>query len=45
METFASIHSFSIRLFTERIPEFDYKFNMRVLQVTQNGTIIWMSYY
>ena len=45
METPASVHSFSTRPFSERIPTFDYEPNMRVLKVTQNGSIRWKSYY
>jgi transposase InsO family protein len=45
METPASIHSFSTRPFTERITNFDYQSNMKVLKVTQNGAIRWKSYY
>lgn len=45
METPASVHSFSTRPFPERIPTFDYEPNMRVLKVTQNGSIRWKSYY
>ncbi len=45
METPASIHSFSARAFPERIAQFDYNSNMKVLKVTQNGAIRWRSYY
>ncbi len=45
METPASIHSFSTRPYPERIPQFDYNFNMKVLKVTMNGAIRWKSYY
>ncbi len=45
METPASIHSFSTRPFPERIPQFDYESNMKILKVTQNGAIRWKSYY
>lgn len=45
METPASIHSFSTRSFPERIPKFDYDANLKVLKVTQNGSIRWKSYY
>ena len=36
METPATIHSFSIRPFPERIPGFDYEYKLKVLKVTQN---------
>lgn len=45
METPASVHSFSTRPFHERIPQFDYESNMKILKVTQNGAIRWKSYY
>ena len=45
METPASIHSFSTRPFPERISQYDYESNMKVLKVTQNGAIRWKSYY
>jgi transposase InsO family protein len=45
MGTPASIHSFSTRPFPERIPQFDYESNMKILKVTQNGAIRWKSYY
>jgi len=45
METPASIHNFSARPFPERIPQFDYESNMKILKVTQNGAIRWKSYY
>src|SRR5680860_257105 len=45
METPATVHSFSTRPFTERIPHFDYDHNLKVLKVTQNGAIRWKSYY
>ena len=39
MKTPASVHNFSTRPFPERIPEFDYESNMKILKVTQNGAI------
>ena len=45
METPASIHSFSTRPFPERMPRFDYDASLKVLKVTQNGSIRWKSYY
>ena len=44
-ETPVSVHNFSTRSFPERIPEFDYNSNMKILKVTQNGAIRWKSYY
>ena len=45
METPASVHSFSTKPFPEKIPNFDYNTNCKVLKVTQNGAIRWKSYY
>jgi transposase InsO family protein len=45
METPASVHNFSTRPFPEKIPNFDYHPNHKVLKVTQNGAIRWKSYY
>ena len=45
MKTPASIHSFSTRLFPEKITHFDYNPHFRVLKVTLNGAIRWKSYY
>ena len=45
MKTPAAVHSFSTRPFPERIPNFDYDSDMKVLKVTQNGAIRWKSYY
>ena len=45
METPASIHYFSNRPFLERIPEFHYGPNMKIMKVTQNGAMRWKSYY
>ncbi len=45
METPASMHSFSMRPFPERLPKFDYESNMKVLKVCQNGAMRWKSYY
>ncbi len=41
----ASAHSFSTRPFPEKILNFDYESEMRVLKVTKNGAIRWKSYY
>jgi len=45
MKTPGAIHSFSTRPFPERITDFDYEPNWKVLKVTQNGAIRWKSYY
>ena len=45
MKTPAKIHDFSTRPFPEKIPNFDYDPNYKVLKVTQNGAIRWKSYY
>ena len=39
METPASVHSFSTKPFPEKIPNFDYNSNLKILKVTQNGAI------
>jgi len=45
METPASIHDFSARPFPERIANYDYDPEMKVLKVTQNGAMRWGAYY
>lgn len=45
METPASAHSFSTRPFLEKILDYDYHSDMKVLKVTQNGAMRWRSYY
>jgi transposase InsO family protein len=45
METPASMHDYSARPFPERISDFDYDSEMKVLKVTQNGSIRWRAYY
>ena len=45
MKTPADIHNFSTRPFPERIPNFDYDSNYKVLKVTKNGSVRWKSYY
>ena len=45
METPGSIHSFSTRPFPEKIPDYDYDPEMKVLKVTQNGAMRWGSYH
>ena len=44
METPASVHNFSARPFPEKIPNFDYDSEMKVLKVTQNGAMRWGAY-
>ncbi len=45
MKTPADIHDFSTRPFPEKILNFDYDSNFKVLKVTQNGAMRWKSYY
>ena len=45
MKTPADMHDFSTRPYLEKIPNFDYDTDYRVLKVTQNGSIRWKSYY
>jgi transposase InsO family protein len=45
MKTPADLHDFSTRPFPEKILNFDYDSNYKVLKVTQNGAIRWKSYY
>lgn len=44
MATPASVHDFSSRPFPEKIPNFDYEPDMRVLKVTKNGSMRWGAY-
>ena len=44
METPASVHNFSTRPFPEKISNFDYDSEMKVLKVTQNGAMRWGAY-
>jgi len=44
METPASVHNFSTCPFPEKIPNFDYDSEMKVLKVTQNGSMRWGAY-
>jgi transposase InsO family protein len=44
METPASVHNFSTKPFPEKIPNFDYDSDMRVLKVTKNGAMRWGAY-
>ena len=45
MKTPASIHDFSNRPFPERILDFDYQPNYKILKVTRSVAIRWKSYY
>lgn len=45
MKTPAAVHNFSTRPFPEKLANFDYDSDMKVLKVTQNGAIRWRSYY
>ena len=45
METPASVHQFSTRPFPERIREYEYNPNFKIMKVTQNGSIRWKSYH
>jgi len=45
METPASAHRFSTRPFPEKILDYDYNSDVKVLKVTQNGAMRWRSYY
>jgi transposase InsO family protein len=44
MQTPASVHDFSTRPFPEKITNFDYDSEMRVLKVTKNGSMRWGAY-
>lgn len=44
MNTPASVHDFSTRPFPEKIINFDYDSEMKVLKVTKNGSVRWGSY-
>jgi len=45
METPAKVHKWSERAFPEYIKEWTYAPHMKVMNVTQNGSIRWKSYY
>ncbi|WP_247672751.1 hypothetical protein [Aquimarina sp. MMG016] len=45
MKTPADVHDFSTRPFPEKIPNFDYDNNHKVLKVTKSGAVRWRSYY
>jgi hypothetical protein len=44
-ETPASVHEFSARPLPERVLDYDYGSEMRVLKVTQNGAMRWGAYH
>jgi transposase InsO family protein len=44
LETPASVHEFSTRPFPEKIANFDYESDMKVLKVTKNGSVRWGAY-
>jgi len=44
MQTPASAHDFSTRPYPERISNFDYDSELKVLKVTRNGSVRWGSY-
>ena len=45
METPAKIHQQSNQNFPERIRKYEYPSQMKVMNVTQNGSVRWKSYY
>ena len=45
METPSKIHQHSSNPFPERIRKYEYPSHMKVMNVTQNGSIRWKSYY
>jgi transposase InsO family protein len=45
METPAEVHTLSSIPFPERIREYHYPSNMKVMNVTKNGSMRWRSYY
>ncbi|ASB49995.1 hypothetical protein [Alkalitalea saponilacus] len=45
MKTPASIHRLSTIPFPERIRKYEYPENMKVMNVTMNGSVRWKSYY
>ena len=45
MKTPESFHQRSTRVFPERIKKYDYQTHMKVMNVTQNGSMRWKSYY
>ncbi len=45
METPSKIHQYSSKPFPERISKYIYSPHMKVMNVTQNGSIRWKSYY
>jgi transposase InsO family protein len=45
METPSEIHTYSKIPFPERIRNYDYPTHMKVMNVTQNGSVRWKSFY
>ena len=45
MKTPVAVHEFSTRPFPEKIPNYDYPAQYKILKMTQNGAIRWKSYY
>ena len=45
MKTPGEIHDFSTRPFPEKIANFDYDSDMKVMKVCKNGSMRWKSYY
>ena len=45
METPAKIHKTSNRPFPDKIRNYDYPSDMKVMNVTQNGSVRWKSYF
>lgn len=45
METPLSQHDFSAKPFPEKVSKWEYPSNMKVMKVTQNGSMRWSSYY
>lgn len=45
METPASIHKFSTRPFPEKIRQFDYTTEFKIMKVCQNGAVRWKTHH
>jgi hypothetical protein len=45
METPAKVHKWSERPFPEYIKDWHYAPHMKVMNITQNGSVRWKSYY
>ena len=45
METPAKIHKYSNRPFPDKIRNYEYPTHMKVMNVTQNGSVRWKSYF